>query len=86
MDLRQVAAAAQSAIEGTAGTSSIVSSTGNKQSAAAISGSSLNTAGTGRTTLTPPAGAAAAWRGVLWGRIESMCEVLQRTILQVRSM
>jgi hypothetical protein len=78
-DTKQVAAAAQIAIEGTAGTSSIVSSAGGKQVVAASA--------TGRSlpNLNPPAGAAAAWRGVLWGRIEAMCEALQRYTLQVRS-
>ena len=35
-----------------------------------------------RVSVVPPAGAAAAWRGVLWGRIEAMCEAFQRLALQ----
>ena len=84
LDTRQVAVAAQTAIEGSAGTSSIVSSSAAlKQQPPHGAASASATAP--RVSLMPPAGAAAAWRGVLWGRVEAMCEALHRSALQARA-
>lgn len=85
LDTRLVAAAAQSALEGGAGTAAIVSSAaaGKQQhSGQAVAAAALT--GTRGPALVPPAGAAAAWRGVLWGRVEAMCEAFQRITLQAR--
>jgi len=86
LDVRRVAGEAAAAIEGGAGT------TAGAAAARAAAGGPLGpcavaaAAASGSLavgSLVPSAGAAAAWRGVLWSRVEGMCEGLQRATLQV---
>ena len=83
LDVKRVIAAAQSAIEGGGGSGG--GDKGKGGVGISLVGMSMSIPGAASRggPLLPPAGAAAAWRGALWGRVESLCEALQRTTLQV---
>ena len=94
IDVRNVALAAQASMDGSAAASSTSSSssvsntasTGHSSVGSARQNNALTVGGTtsrgGLGSVSPPAGAAAAWRGALWGRCETLCEALQRSVLQ----
>jgi hypothetical protein len=95
LDVRGVALAAQASIDGGAAAAAAAAAAAVGSSAAknaafspfaqgvAAFPSALGTTSRGGLGLvSPPAGAAAAWRGALWNRCEMMCEALQRASLQ----
>ena len=97
LDVRGVALAAQASMDGgaAAAAAATAAAVAAGSSAAKNAGfaqfapvapafpSALGTTSRGGLGLvSPPAGAAAAWRGALWNRCEMMCEALQRASLQ----
>lgn len=89
LDVRQVAAAAQSALEGGTGLAPASATGGSGGMGMGMRGSTTRAGGIASASiasLVPPAGAAAAWRGVLWSRLEALCDTLQRLTLTVWSL